>query len=320
MNRINRQLRTADPVRMAELEAASSHPVFDELLEDLMAGPPSFPSELTASDEAVNELLEPGLIRRPAGHGHRRPLVAAIAGVAAVLVVVVALAVEPAGHSGHRVSSTGTTRGPATTAPLAAPKWRLVGDITPAWRTVSGLGYEPGLFLACPTTTTCYADNLLRPQPATATRQPGDPGSYSNVEVTHDGGNSWQQSNLPVTLSDATPLACVDAETCATLGIDPSGNATFLETSDGGGTWESVAGPNQLTSSIGVTVLACTTAESCVAVASDPADQSGAARGLRHQRRRRHVDRLCPANRLRADRASVRVGRALYRERLLPVA
>jgi photosystem II stability/assembly factor-like uncharacterized protein len=69
----------------------------------------------------------------------------------------------------------------------------------------------------------------------------------------------------------------VDAETCATLGIDPSGNATFLETTDGGGTWASLAGPSQLTSSIGVTVLTCTTAESCVVVTSDPADQSGAA-------------------------------------------
>ncbi len=131
---------------------------------------------------------------------------------------------------------------------------------------MSGLGYEPGLFLACPTTTTCYA-NL----------QQGVPGTYSEIEVTHDGGDTWQPSNLPVTLTGATRLACVDVDTCATLGTDAAGNAIFLETSDGGATWTSVAGPGQLTSSTGDTVLACTSAESCVALASDPAGQTGAA-------------------------------------------
>jgi hypothetical protein len=66
----------------------------------------------------------------------------------------------------------------------------------------------------------------------------------------------------------------VDADTCATLGVDVSGNAIFLETTDRGATWATLARPNQLTSSIGATLLACTTAESCVAVAWDP---SGAA-------------------------------------------
>lgn len=259
MNKIDRQLRTLDPVRIGELEAVSAHPVFDELLEDIVVSPPGLLSELKVPGEADLERIEPIVLGYHAPSGYQRPLVAAIAGVAAVLVVVAGLAVQSPGHS----KLPGSRR--ATTSPVAAPKWRLVGDITPAWRTVSGTGYKPGLFLACPTTTTCYADNL----------QPGD--SYSNIEVTHDGGNSWQQSNLPVTLSDATPLACVDPETCATLGIDPSGNATFFETSDGGAAWASLAGPSQLTSSIGVTDLACTTAESCVAVASNPADQSGAA-------------------------------------------
>ena len=267
MNKIHRQLLTLDPVRLAELEAVSAHPVFDELLEDIMASPPGLLTELTVPGEVDPEWLEPIVLGRRVLSGYRRPLVAAIAGVAAVLVVVAGLAVQSHGHSKLPGSSRAATGRGTTTGPVTAPKWRFVGDITPTWRTVSGMGYEPGLFLACPTTTTCYADNL----------QPGDLGSHSNIEVTHDGGNSWQQSNLPVTLSDATPLSCVDAETCATLGIDPSGNATFLETSDGGGTWASLAGPSQLTSPIGVTVLACTTAESCVAVASDPADQSGAA-------------------------------------------
>jgi photosystem II stability/assembly factor-like uncharacterized protein len=267
MNKIDRQLRTLDPVRLADLVAVSAHPVFDELLEAIVASPPDLLSELTVPGKADLERLEPIVLGRHAPRGYRRPFVAAIAGVAAVLVVVAGLAVQSPGHSKLPGSSRTTAGSGATTGPVAAPKWRLVGDITPAWRTESGTGYEPGLFLACPTTTTCYADNL----------QQDVPGTSSEIEVTHDGGNSWQQSNLPVTLSDATPLACVDAETCATLGIDPSGNATFLETSDGGATWASLAGPSQLASSIGVTVLACTTAESCVAVASDPADQSGAA-------------------------------------------
>jgi len=188
-----------------------------------------------------------------------RLAVAAAVGVA-VLLIAGALTLPSSSHSRQPGSRTAT-------GPAPAPKWRLVGDVTSSWRTLSTLGYEPGLFLACPSTTTCYADNL----------QQGVPGTYSEIEVTHDGGEIWQPSNLPVTLSDATPLACVDAGTCATLGIDAAGNATFLETTDGGATWASVPGPSQLTSSIGVTALACTTAESCVAVASDPANQSGMA-------------------------------------------
>lgn len=189
---------------------------------------------------------------------HRRSLVMAAIGVG-VLLLIGDLVLQSPGHSRQPGSRTAV-------GPVAVPKWRLVGDITSSWRTLK-LGYEPGLFLACPSTTTCYADNL----------QEGVPGTYGEIEVTRDSGETWQRSNLPFTLSGATPLACVDADTCATLGIDASGRATFVETTDGGARWASVAGPSQLTSSIGVTALDCTTAESCVAISSDPAGQSGTA-------------------------------------------
>ena len=111
-----------------------------------------------------------------------RLAVAAAVGVV-VLLVAGALTLPSSGHSRQPGS-------PAATGPVAAPKWRLVGDVTSSWRTLSALGYEPGLFLACPSTTTCYADNL----------QQGAPGTYSEIEVTHDGGESWQPSNLPVSV------------------------------------------------------------------------------------------------------------------------
>jgi photosystem II stability/assembly factor-like uncharacterized protein len=149
--------------------------------------------------------------------------------------------------------------------PRTAPGWRLVADINPAWRAVQAAGFEAGFSLVCPSTSTCYAENL----PAS--------GMQAEVEVTNDGGNTWKPSELPVTLSSPTRLACVDADTCAILGNDGAGNATFLETTDGGQSWTASPGPSDLTSLAGLTELSCTTAASCVALSFDPSGASGAA-------------------------------------------
>ena len=149
--------------------------------------------------------------------------------------------------------------------PRTASGWRLVADINPDWKAVQAAGFEAGFSLTCPSTSTCYAENL----PAS--------GMQAEVEVTNDGGNSWKQSELPVTLSGPTRLACVDADTCAILGNDGAGNATFLETTDGGQSWTASPGPSDLTSWMGLTELSCTVAASCVALSSDPSGASGAA-------------------------------------------
>ena len=92
----------------------------------------------------------------------------------------------------------------------------------------------------------------------------------------------------------------MDADTCATLGIDPSGDADLPRDEDGGDTWAVVAGPSQLTSTVRRHILACTSAESCIAVASDPTGQSGAALAFVTNDGGATLDRLEPANRLRA--------------------
>jgi photosystem II stability/assembly factor-like uncharacterized protein len=179
--------------------------------------------------------------------------VLAAAVVVLVAVLVVAFGVGAPKGGAHQESA------PAGQHGLVHPTWKLVSDVS-SWSVVSGAGLESGLFLACPAPGTCYANTKTEVPPGSYFV------SYSEFEVTHDGGSTWQQSNLPVTLSAATPLSCVDADTCATLGIDGSGQSEFFETTDGGESWAAVAGPSQFPSSLGPALLSCTSASSCVAV------------------------------------------------------
>lgn len=250
------QLRGSDPVRMKDLEAVSSHPVFDELFEDVVIGARARDRGVPADNVVSADRVAAASARAAARHRDRRVRAAAVVGVAALLIGVL-LAVPSSGGPGSQTGSPSVT----------GLKWQLVSDITRSWRLLS-TRYAPGLTLVCPTATTCYADDL----------QHGGPlGGYTAIEVTRDGGTTWQPSPLAVPVTGATPLVCTDTDTCATLGLDSSGDSIFEETTDGGSTWSSEPGPSRLTSPIGVTRLACASAVSCVAVASDPADQNGAA-------------------------------------------
>ncbi len=144
-----------------------------------------------------------------------------------------------------------------TTVPVLAPSWKLVGDISPAWRTLPATRYPLGIDLTCPTASTCYASDW-------AARQ---------VEVTHDGGANWQQSDLPSGMTQTVSnLSCGDADSCGLLAIDSSGDSFFLTTVDGGQTWNSVPGPSTLPLSA-VPVLSCVSVASCVILAFE--DESG---------------------------------------------
>jgi hypothetical protein len=202
------------------------------------------------------------------GRSARRRVVAlasVAAAVALLVALIAALGLRAPDRANQAVASNSRQHG---SLPGAAPGWRLVSDISLSWRVQPGVSFQPGFSLTCPSTSTCYADDI---------EGVGTPGVEAGVEVTHDGGDTWQRSVLPVELSDATRLVCVNAETCAVLGIDSSGSATLLKTSDGGQSWTPSRGPSELTSTSGVAELSCMTTASCVVVASDPSGQTGAA-------------------------------------------
>jgi len=137
----------------------------------------------------------------------------------------------------------------------ASPHWALAGDINSAWAQVPGIGPTSGFSLTCPSATTCYAEG------------PGsvDPGS---VEVTRDGGKTWQ----PAPTQGETPLsnvACSSTRECAFLEAPLSGKPVLVETADAGKTWTSRPGPPGLSGdSTGSIALSCPSASTCTVVAS----------------------------------------------------
>jgi hypothetical protein len=181
----------------------------------------------------LSQDLELGALLKKRRPVYRRAAVISTFSAAALVLVVAVLAApalrEPGSAKERSVSPSPKLSGAAS--------WRLVSDLSPSWRTLPSSIFQPGGLPAvtfdCPSTTTCYAGNFASSGAATA----------AEVEVTDDGGSTWRRSTLPVTLSRPPSIFCLEADTCATLGIDGSDESTFLETTDGGLTWSVQAGP-----------------------------------------------------------------------------
>ena len=253
----------------------------DELLTRLAAARPSIPADefrpdedravalldriLTAGaivsdstevplgyNEVVPTGLAPVLIATPTRRSHRRSVAVAI--VAAVIVLATVGVISGLKHG------TG-----GSTAQRGSSSWVLTGLISqPSWTIQPSVGSDP-FRVACPSTTTCYAVGLSAP-PAAATNAAPTQGV---VEVTHDGGATWNESVLPSAITSGS-ITCPAVDTCMLAGPSFTGRSSsdvLLTTTDGGQTWSSLPIPGL---SYGSSRLSCATALDCDSLKSVP--------------------------------------------------
>ena len=183
----------------------------------------------------------------------RRSMTGALA-LLLVIALGTAYVIRPAGTTrpGH---TSATKPQPA----MKAPSWKLAGDVTQAtWKLDTSSASQRGFALTCPDATTCYLEDLqvdVSSGPAPTL-----------IEVTHDGGTTWQRSSLPGDITPTTGIDCVDADTCFAGGQDPSGNNEIVTTDDGGQSWTVLPMSLQFPSPFQFADISCVTTTSCVAV------------------------------------------------------
>jgi hypothetical protein len=187
----------------------------------------------------------------PRRFGHP-PAAAAWAAIAAAVIVILAVV-------GINTFSGQPPQRPVTGVSTVPASWRLAGFIDQmAWQPSSSGAVAASVTATCPTVTTCYADNL------------GSSQYGAVVEVTTDGGATWQAASLPAGTWLISNLTCPTAEECLVAGYSgvpvgassPSGGtpAVFV-TTDGGANWSTAPLPGQATE---VVSLACRSTTVCV--------------------------------------------------------
>ncbi len=240
--------------------ADSPDPRIQRMLEEAYDYARQAHSNLTA-DDITEERVGP-VFRRPRPGG-RHPTTAWPSPIGALrsrrrmlaAAVTAALVVIGAGSYGLTVGLSG---GAARLAQGGGhPQWRLVGDVvSDTWRVSSVLSANKLPDLDCPTTTTCY---FVDYGPGLSSGEP--PGG---LEVTHDAGQTWQQSPIP-DVAFLGGIGCANADHCMTASSWPSSKLQFFATSDGGKSWSATSNPH-LPANVQVGAISCPAAGDCIAV------------------------------------------------------
>ena len=257
-------LRAADPARHVDFQGLKANPVFDELLEVIVAG------DFVADDMHFGEdpVSPDTRTARSRLNQSKRPRLMALIGIAAALVLIAAgltIGLGAGGPSSDDSLPSGTHVTPWHAARLlpvtlrpstsqSSASWQLVSLVVDQGWHVNTTA-PPLSQLSCPTVTTCYALAFRYASP-----KGGVPESVS-LYVSLDLGTTWSVLPMPTGFLPISQLSCPTDRVCG-VGGTQGGQPAYAETIDGGHQWEVVpmAGPDPLQD------LVCRSAAVCVGV------------------------------------------------------
>jgi hypothetical protein len=244
-----------DPVRRAVVEEVTSHPVFEDLVHEIVTSPLDTSSATAARTRAAGRLLS----------GRRSWLAAGVA-VAAVLGAVLPIVLTSGGGLSHAITTRFETAKPFTPSssssgsPLRSGKWQLTGALLSGKWNQNTEGPPPGS-LTCASTTACYDLSGYY-----TSARAGQTARYYSLYVTTDLGRTWSVLAMPAGFQASTPLSCPAPSTCA-VGGTLNGQPAFLASVDGGSQWTITP----LTGLPGELVeLVCSSAAACHGVVGPP--------------------------------------------------
>ena len=258
-------LRAADPALHVDFLELKANPVFDELLEVIVAGGVVAENEQLGADPVSPETRTPGSGFKRS----KRPRLVALIAIAATLVLIAAgltIGLGTGGPSSNDSLPSGahvTRWHPARPLPVtlrpstsqSSATWQLVSLVVDQGWHVNTTGPPPGQ-LSCPTVTTCYALAVRYASPKV-----GAPPESVSLYVSSDLGTTWSVLPMPTGFLPTGHLSCPTDRVCG-IGGTQGDQPAFAETIDGGHQWEVVpmAGPDPLQD------LVCRSAAVCVGV------------------------------------------------------
>lgn len=247
-----------DPVRRAVIEEVTSHPVFEDLVQQTVTSAPGAPiTTTTAARRQASGLLH---------LGRRHSWLAAGLAVTAVLGAVLPIVLTGGGRLSHAITTPFEAAKPFTPSPsnsgpsLRSGKWQLTGAVlSGSWN--QNTEGPPAGWLTCASASGCYDLSGYYTSP-----DAGQTPRYYSLYVTTDLGRTWSVLAMPTGFQASTPLSCPASSTCAAGGT-LNGQPVFLVSTDGGSRWTITP----LTGLPGELVeLACSSATACHAVVGPP--------------------------------------------------